>query len=188
MPWHFPQATTADEIVHRLLRSAVAVRVTGAPRVPVEPKPATGASSTRIAGDCAFSGPGASVIHVRVQTWFPLQIKVYPNGHEWLSRKLATAARTGQSSEWSEASTPRNHLFRPLKAAHMLSHPLAINRNACIKTGATQLTPPPPAVSPGTRGCALRSRQSRCGRRATWSARPLSCGRRRRRCARPHRP
>jgi hypothetical protein len=29
------------------------------------------------------------LIHVRVQSWFPLQIQVYLNGHEWLARKLA---------------------------------------------------------------------------------------------------
>jgi hypothetical protein len=29
------------------------------------------------------------LIHVRVQTWFPLPIQVYVNGHEWLARKLA---------------------------------------------------------------------------------------------------
>jgi hypothetical protein len=28
------------------------------------------------------------LIHVKMQTWFPLQIKVYVNGHEWLARKL----------------------------------------------------------------------------------------------------
>jgi len=28
------------------------------------------------------------LIHVRIQTWFPLQIQVYLNGHEWLARKL----------------------------------------------------------------------------------------------------
>jgi hypothetical protein len=28
------------------------------------------------------------LIHVRLQTWFPLQIQVYVNGHEWLARKL----------------------------------------------------------------------------------------------------
>ena len=28
------------------------------------------------------------LIHVRLQTWFPLQIQVYLNGHEWLARKL----------------------------------------------------------------------------------------------------
>jgi len=27
-------------------------------------------------------------MHVRLQTWFPLQIQVYVNGHEWLARKL----------------------------------------------------------------------------------------------------
>jgi hypothetical protein len=28
------------------------------------------------------------LIHVKLQTWFPLQIQVYVNGHEWLARKL----------------------------------------------------------------------------------------------------
>jgi hypothetical protein len=27
-------------------------------------------------------------LRVRVQTWFPLQVQVYLNGHEWLARKL----------------------------------------------------------------------------------------------------
>jgi hypothetical protein len=27
-------------------------------------------------------------MHVRLQTWFPLQMQVYVNGHEWLARKL----------------------------------------------------------------------------------------------------
>ncbi|HAM58523.1 MAG TPA: hypothetical protein DCQ64_25180 [Candidatus Rokubacteria bacterium] len=29
------------------------------------------------------------LIHVRLQTWFPLQLQVSVNGHEWLARKLA---------------------------------------------------------------------------------------------------
>ncbi len=28
------------------------------------------------------------LMHVRLQTWFPLQIQIYVNGHEWLARKL----------------------------------------------------------------------------------------------------
>jgi hypothetical protein len=28
------------------------------------------------------------LIHVRLQTWFPMQLQVYVNGHEWLARKL----------------------------------------------------------------------------------------------------
>src|SRR3989441_6805144 len=28
------------------------------------------------------------MMHVLLQTWFPLQIQVYANGHEWLARKL----------------------------------------------------------------------------------------------------
>ena len=34
------------------------------------------------------------LIHVRLQTWFPMEIQVYVNGHEWLARKL-TANRIG---------------------------------------------------------------------------------------------
>jgi hypothetical protein len=34
------------------------------------------------------------LIHVPLQTWFPMQIQVYLNGHEWLARKLA-ASRIG---------------------------------------------------------------------------------------------
>jgi hypothetical protein len=29
------------------------------------------------------------LIHVRVQTWFPMPVQIYLNGHEWLARKLA---------------------------------------------------------------------------------------------------
>jgi hypothetical protein len=29
------------------------------------------------------------LIHVRIQSWFPMQIQVYINGHEWLARKLS---------------------------------------------------------------------------------------------------
>jgi len=35
-----------------------------------------------------FMDRDSGLIHVRVQTWFPLQIQVYLNGHEWLARKL----------------------------------------------------------------------------------------------------
>ncbi len=36
-----------------------------------------------------FMDPEFGLIHVRIQTWFPLQLQVYLNGHEWLARKLA---------------------------------------------------------------------------------------------------
>jgi hypothetical protein len=29
------------------------------------------------------------LLHVRIQTWFPMQIQVYLNAHEWLARKLS---------------------------------------------------------------------------------------------------
>ena len=28
------------------------------------------------------------LIHVKLQTWFPMQVQIYMNGHEWLARKL----------------------------------------------------------------------------------------------------
>jgi hypothetical protein len=30
------------------------------------------------------------LIHVKLQTWFPMQIQVYVHGHEWLARKLTS--------------------------------------------------------------------------------------------------
>ena len=35
-----------------------------------------------------FMDPDYGLIHVRLQTWFPLQIQIYLNGHQWLARKL----------------------------------------------------------------------------------------------------
>jgi hypothetical protein len=32
------------------------------------------------------------LIHVKLQTWFPMQIQIYLNGHEWLAHKLARHA------------------------------------------------------------------------------------------------
>jgi hypothetical protein len=32
------------------------------------------------------------LIHVRIQTWFPMPIQIYLNGHEWLARKLQANA------------------------------------------------------------------------------------------------
>jgi hypothetical protein len=32
--------------------------------------------------------PDLGLIHVKLQTWFPLQLQLYVNGHEWLARKL----------------------------------------------------------------------------------------------------
>lgn len=35
-----------------------------------------------------FMDRDLGLLHVRVQTWFPLQVQVYLIGHEWLARKL----------------------------------------------------------------------------------------------------
>ena len=35
-----------------------------------------------------FMDRDLGLLHVRVQTWFPLQVQIYVNGHEWLERKL----------------------------------------------------------------------------------------------------
>ena len=32
------------------------------------------------------------LIHVKLQTWFPMQIQIYLNGHEWLAHKLTRHA------------------------------------------------------------------------------------------------
>src|SRR5438034_7192127 len=35
-----------------------------------------------------FMDRNLGLIHVRIQTWFPMPIQIYMNGHEWLARKL----------------------------------------------------------------------------------------------------
>src|SRR6266498_3550371 len=35
-----------------------------------------------------FMDRDLGLIHVRLQTWFPFQMQIYLNGHEWLARKL----------------------------------------------------------------------------------------------------
>jgi len=36
-----------------------------------------------------FMEPGFGMIHVKIQTWFPMMMQIYVNGQEWLARKLA---------------------------------------------------------------------------------------------------
>jgi hypothetical protein len=38
-----------------------------------------------------YLDPQFGLIHVRLQTWFPMTIQVYINGHEWLARQLDKA-------------------------------------------------------------------------------------------------
>jgi hypothetical protein len=35
-----------------------------------------------------YNDPDFGLMHVRIQTWFPLTIQVYVNGHDWLARQL----------------------------------------------------------------------------------------------------
>jgi hypothetical protein len=42
------------------------------------------------------------LVHVQIQTWFPLRMQVFVNGHDWLARKLDTAGVT---------YTQRDHVF-----------------------------------------------------------------------------
>ena len=37
-----------------------------------------------------YNDPEFGLMHVRIQTWFPLTIQVYVNGHDWLARQLQT--------------------------------------------------------------------------------------------------
>lgn len=39
-----------------------------------------------------FMDRDLGLIHVKLQTWFPMQMQVYVNGHEWLVRKLTRDA------------------------------------------------------------------------------------------------
>ncbi len=47
------------------------------------------ASSKRLHFYYYFMDRDFGLIHVRIPSWFPMQIQVYLNGHEWLARKLA---------------------------------------------------------------------------------------------------
>jgi hypothetical protein len=38
-----------------------------------------------------FMEPQFGLVHVQVQTWFPLRMQVFVNGHDWLARKLEAA-------------------------------------------------------------------------------------------------
>jgi hypothetical protein len=59
----------------------------------------TGATRPRLVADrrpclCLYFyylDPEFGLIHVRLQTWFPMAIQVYINGHEWLARQLDRA-------------------------------------------------------------------------------------------------
>lgn len=39
-----------------------------------------------------FMDRDLGLIHVKIQTWFPMQMQIYVNGHEWLARKLTRHA------------------------------------------------------------------------------------------------
>lgn len=38
-----------------------------------------------------FMEPELGLVHVQVQSWFPLRMQVFLNGHDWLARKLDAA-------------------------------------------------------------------------------------------------
>ena len=38
--------------------------------------------------DCYFMDPQFGLIHVMIQTWFPLRMQVFVNGHNWVANKL----------------------------------------------------------------------------------------------------
>ena len=58
------------------------------------------------------------LVHVKLQTWFPLPIQVYVNGHEWLARKLEeNEIRYSKLEGFRESS----EVFRPLLSAGLAS-------------------------------------------------------------------
>ncbi len=54
------------------------------------------------------------LIHVRIQTRFPMPIQIYLNGHEWLARKLQANAvrytKLDNAFVWIEDMPERNAL------------------------------------------------------------------------------
>jgi hypothetical protein len=58
-----------------------------------------------------FLDPDFGLIHVKIQTWFPLQIQIYLNGHDWLARQLAA-----KGMKYSKADNVFVRLEDPVRA------------------------------------------------------------------------
>src|SRR5262245_28235937 len=108
------------------------------------------------------------LIHVRLQTWFPLQLQVYVNGHEWLARKLT---RHGIRYSKQDNALPTHCRSRPRSQCGRVSAYRAQRRSAQARCGCAA-----PRPHPTRRGC--RSGFPSCGRQCQygpWLASPF-CG------------
>src|SRR5947208_15728329 len=77
------------------------------------------------------------LIHVQLQTWFPMQIQVYLNGHEWLARQLE---RRASASSVTRIPSCRSRISRWRNASAPAS---------CSAAGFVYSTPSPAGSTPG---------------------------------------
>jgi hypothetical protein len=63
-------------------------------------------------------------MHIRLQTWFPFQIQIYLNGHEWLARQLERRGIEFERYENTflsiERETERSRISRPAVAPFVI--------------------------------------------------------------------
>ena len=72
-----------------------------------------------------FMDRGFGLIHVKLQTWFPMQMQVYVNGHEWLARKLI--AKIPRSRKWRATDRGRRVMAATLRLREASFHKLFQN-------------------------------------------------------------
>jgi hypothetical protein len=78
-----------------------------------------------------FMDRDLGLLHVRVQTWFPLQVQGYLNGHEWLERRLT--AREIEHAKIDNVFIRVGDLPRAQRLADRFAHlswPRILNRYA----------------------------------------------------------
>ena len=77
-------------------------------------------------------------MHIRLQTWFPFQIQVYLNGHEWLARQLERRGSTSTATRTPSCASMTWRLPSGCAAA------------SSAGGGADFSTPSPAASTPGS--------------------------------------
>jgi len=98
------------------------------------------------------------LVHVKLQTWFPMPLQVYVNGHEWLARKLADCGVS--FSKIDNVFTHVEDLRRAQRFADRFSS-LFTNRRALTASSMRSLAARPlPAVAPPRRS--TRSAATTC--------------------------
>jgi hypothetical protein len=99
------------------------------------------------------------LIHVKLQTWFPMQLQIYLNGHEWLAHKLARHAIRYSKLDnvflWVE-DFPRAQTFADRFVT--VDWVATLQRYAPAGQSAAGRSAPPPAVLLGERPGRIRHR------------------------------